>query len=650
MPGPTRRELFAHSGAALAASRSGFAVAAAGRERRVLSGRYGIEKVAAVLLPREKWHPFPTAAEREGWNPLAEEARTALIADGESGLKGDWSPLPATLFLEFARNGNRSNYEHVRNLRRARLHELVIAECVEGKGRFVAEIVNGLWTTLEESYWGVPAHLGMQKAGPGLPDVAEPTVDLFAAETGALIAWIDYLLGPALDAVSPLIRERIHREVDRRILTPNLEREFGWMGFDGGRVNNWNPWINSNWLTAALLLERDEQRRRATVARSLRSLDYFLDSYHDDGGCDEGPSYWSVAGGALFDCLELLRSATAGSVDVYDVPLVKEIGRYIYRVHINDNYFINFADAPASLRLSADLVYRYGRRIGDEKMSALGAWAGGGNDRSYRDEGMGRQLPALFGLAELRSAPRSQALVRDTWFPGIQVIAARVEEGSARGLYLAAKGGHNAESHNHNDVGNFIVYANGEPFLIDVGVETYTAKTFSPQRYDIWTMQSAYHNLPTIDGVMQKDGRRFAASDVRYRSDGGAAELSLNIAGAYPPEAGLELWKRTLRLDRAKNQIDVRDEYKLRKRASQITLTLMTPCAVSEGAPGELLLTGAASKLKMLFDARALKASTEEIPVRDAHLKGVWGDRLYRILLRADAPPAEAAWAVRISM
>ncbi len=90
----------------------------------------------------------------------------------------------------------------------------------------------------------------------------------------------------------------------------------------------------------------------------------------------------------------------------------------------------------------------------------------------------------------------------------------RSSEGSAEGLYLAAQGGHNAESHNHNDVGNFIVYADGEPAIIDVGVETYTAKTFSAQRYEIWTMQSAYHNLPTVNGVMQGAGRQFEARDV----------------------------------------------------------------------------------------------------------------------------------------
>ena len=42
-------------------------------------------------------------------------------------------------------------------------------------------------------------------------------------------------------------------------------------------------------------------------------------------------------------------------------------------------------------------------------------------------DSLGRQLPALFHLAELRQAPRAQALIRDAWLPGIQVMAARIE-------------------------------------------------------------------------------------------------------------------------------------------------------------------------------------------------------------------------------
>ena len=288
------------------------------------------------------------------WESLPESVRKDLVANGEQYLGYKWPNLPATLFLEYARNGNRSRYEHEHFDRRNALTNLIIAECVEGKGRFLDDIANGVWAICEESFWGVPAHIGRQKAGSGLPDPAEPIVDLFAAETGESLAWTYYLLGEQLDRVSPMIRKRIRHEIDRRILTPCLERDdFGWMGFAGGRVNNWNPWCNANWLTCALLVEPDAARRIGAVAKIVRSLDYFFDAYADDGGCDEGPGYWSRAGASLFDCLELLHSATAAQIDVYDQPLVQEIGRYIYRVHIADDYFVNFADASAKAHPSA---------------------------------------------------------------------------------------------------------------------------------------------------------------------------------------------------------------------------------------------------------------------------------------------------------
>jgi hypothetical protein len=529
------------------------------------------------------------------------------------------------------------------------LLDLVLAECVEGTGRLLDEIVNGIWTTCEETYWGLPAHLGLQKAGSGLPDVEEPTVDLFAAETASLLAWTSYLFGAQLDKVSPLVRERIHAEIQRRVLEPNLRRiDFWWMGLDPDvtrRMNNWNPWINSNWLTCALLEERDEKRRTAAVHKSVRSLDRFLDSYHDDGGCDEGPSYWFHAGGSLFDCLELLHSASGGAIDVYDIPLVKEIGRYIYRAHIYDDWVVNFADASAKVELSGDLIYRYGRRIGDARMQSLGAWAAARAESPGTSGSIARRMYALFNAGEIAKPPRAQPLVRDVWLPGTGIMAARIQEGSPRGLYLAAQAGHNAESHNHNDVGNFIVFADGKPAIIDVGVETYSAKTFSSRRYEIWTMQSAYHNVPTIGAVMQAAGREFEATGAEYRSGDTAAEFSLDIAKAYPAEAGLKSWRRRLRLDRARNELEIRDTYSMTKPAPHISLTLMTPANVATSTAGTLDL----GLVRVHYDAAALTPRIEEIKIDDARLLRTWGERLHRILLVADRPPATGEFIVRIA-
>jgi hypothetical protein len=619
-------------------------------QRNLLTGLWTPGKVAAAIHTRERFRPYPTAAERPAWEALPADARSALVAAGERQLKTGWEALPATLQLEFARNGNRSRFEAARDRRRNKLQTLVIAECAEAKGRFVDEIANGVWLTSEETFWGVPAHLGAQKAGVGLPDVTEPVVELFSAETASLLAWTLYLLEPQLAGVSKLLPERIRLETERRILTPCLERDdFSWMGFDGRPVNNWNPWISSNWLTAALLVERDGERRRHSVYKIVRCLDNFLNGYYDDGGCDEGPSYWGRAGASLFDCLELLHQASGGALDVFREPLIRQIGLYICRAHISNEWYTNFADAPARVYPDGDLVYRYGERTGDESMMGHGAFAA-----FFRGEGaipadsIGRQLPALFHLAALRKAPRRQARFRDVWLPGIQVMAARRKEGAAGGLYLAAQGGHNAESHNHNDVGNFVIYADGKPVVIDVGPETYTAKTFSSKRYEIWTMQSAYHNCPTIDGVMQAAGRQYAASEVSYRADEGAAEFRLNLARAYPEEARVGNWKRTLRLDRARNQISLEDAFELTAAAREVSLTLMTPCRVTVDGPGQLTLHMESGAVQVAHD-RALTPKVEDVPLKDARLRSAWGERLFRILLRAESPGTSGRWVTRFT-
>jgi len=638
----------------------------------MLSQRYSLDHLREILVPQARWQPYPTIADRAAWDALPAGLRQFHLAEGEALLDYAWPALPATLFLQFARNGNRRNYEIPHFERRGKVNELVLAECIENQGRFLDDITNGIWAICEESFWGVPAHIGRQAAGQGLPDTREVIVDLFAAETGALLAWASYLLGDRLDTVSPLLRDRIAREVDQRILTPCLERDdYNWMGFDNParRVNNWNPWICSNWLACTLLLETHEARRQASVFKILRTVDNFVDPYPRDGGCDEGPSYWGRAGASLFDNLELLYSATEGQIDIYDDPLIQEIGRFIHRVHIADDYYINFADAPALVYPDAMLVYHYGLRIGDEPMMALGAWlaerqavqSGGSDESAERNAGalkkrnvptsMGRRLPALFALTTLPAVPTAPPLPRDVWLPAIEVMVARDEAGSTAGFFVAAKGGHNAESHNHNDIGNFVIYVDGKPVIVDAGVETYTAKTFGEQRYAIWTMQSAYHSLlPTIDGVQQAPGANFKATAVQYQANEQTATIALDIAAAYPSAAQIERWRRTITLQR-NSAVQIQDEYALATQPNTLELSVVTPCTVDVATPGvidfgarPILGDRVAGSGQLTYDATIFTVTTETISITDERLGGTWGESLIRVVLQATRPAPRGQW------
>jgi hypothetical protein len=623
----------------------------------MLTQAYPFDSLRALLIPRDQWHPHPNAAERDFWEDLPQVYRRGQIRLGEEALAFDWPLLPATLLLEYARTGNRTHYQDVRTARRNALQNLVIAECVEGKGRFVDQIVNGIWVTCEESFWGVPAHLRRQDGGEGLPDVSRPTVDLFAADTSSLFAWTTYLLKPELDSVSSLVVDRMLLEIDKRILTPNLEDEFHWMGFGnpGRRVNNWNPWINSNWLATTLLLEPDPERRLKSVARSIETLDKFIDPYPKDGGCDEGIGYWNRAGGALFDCLELLHSATDGEIDVYDDPLIQEMGKFAYRMQIGVDYFVNFADASTKVSPPASVIYRYGKRIGDENLVAFGAWAAGRQKlgKGGLKDGLGRTLATLEIIEELQSAKGDAPLPRDVWLPDTQVMTARREAGSTEGLFLAAKGGHNNESHNHNDIGNFIVYSDGRPVLVDAGVDDYTRKTFRDSRYEIWTMRSGYHSLPTINGILQKEGEKYSASEVEYSQKEDGATLRLDISRAYPTEAGVRSWVRAVDFVNG-DRITVTDSYEL-EIANEICMSLLTPCDVIQEVPGRLDLKetdfgkGFVSGSAMVgYDSGMFEVTQEKVPIDGDRLTKVWGDCLTKITLTAMDPKLQDEWVLRI--
>jgi hypothetical protein len=633
----------------------------------MLSDKYTSETLRDILVPHTDYRPFPTASDREPWSAVPEPIRAAYLDRATKALGHEWPALPATLYLEFARNGNRRNYERVSFGRRTTLCDLILAECFEGQGRFTDDIVNGIWAICEESFWGIPACMYMQKHGPGLPDVEEPVVPLFVAETILLMSWAVYLLEPQLNEVSPLIVDRIKLESANRVLNPLRDRDdFWWMGLGDNvhpitgkkrRVNNWNPWIISNWLTAALILDEDEDSRVQHIAKALKSLDQFIDPYPEDGGCDEGPSYWGRAGASLFDCLELLDSATGGTINVYDDPKIQEIGRFVYRAQIADRYFVNFADASALVLPSASITYLYGKRIGDNDLMDLGAWAADQRRQteSWALDTIGRALPAMFAYQEILARNPRQPLPRDVWLPEIEVYVSRDEAGSSDGLFVTAKGGHNEESHNHNDVGTFSVYRDGLPLLVDAGVETYTAKTFSAERYDIWTMQTAYHNLPTFNGVQQMPGMEFRASEVAYASDDSSSSIALELKQAYPADCGLNSWKRTVRHIRGE-RIEIDDVYSFASPPTDLTWHLITPSDVSVDEDGWIHLTPAntvgdlnSADGWVSFDADRLSVSHEEIEISDERMSAFWGKRLIRINLTARSPESERSFNLRVT-
>jgi hypothetical protein len=482
---------------------------------------------------------------------------------------------------------------------------LVLAESIEDKGRFTEAILNGVWSICEESFWGVPAHI----SGTGLPDVENPVVELFSAETAAVLGLTDYFTGEKLDKINPLIRKRIYFETNKRIFQPLLTQsdKYGWMS-KTKPVNNWNPWIMSNWILSNLLLEKDESKRATMIYAAMSGLDAYLNSLGDDGGCDEGPSYWFAAGGSVYDCLELLQSSTKNKVNIYDNPLIRNIASYVVKTHIDGNYFVNFADADPTLRPDGLMLYRFGNAINDEQLKGFARWAMA-TFPNFRAEGNQRmrQLQNALMAGKLENDTNSYKPLPEAWISDIQEMTAR----TPNGLFLAAHGGHNAESHNHNDVGDFIIYVKGQPMIIDAGRGNYTARTFSNQRYQLWFTRSDHHNLPIINGQVEQEGREFKATDVKFSSDKNQVQLDMNIAEAYPQAAGIQSWKRNISLNRLKEKIIIKDEGQFTQNLQSLQQVFMTVCEVSIPTPGKIVFKNDSTILNLQYDPKKWTITTD---------------------------------------
>lgn len=618
-----------------------------GQKQNLLSGRFSSEELSKILIPRVQWTPFPRPDDRTGWEKADSEMLKNYLKAAEGYLSYQWPSIPATKSLLIERTGNRSEYESISFEKRRVLGTLLIAEIYENKGRFLDQIIDGIWSICEESFWGASAHLPKDKEYSGLMDISQPFVELFSAETATYLAWVDYFLGDKLDAVSPQLRKRIYLETNKRIFEPLMNKPHGWMSANanGRRPNNWNPWICSNWINAALLLEKDEARRTAMVAKALNVLDQFVNPYPQDGGCDEGPGYWGAAAASLYDNISLLNLASHDAFRyVYADEKIRNMGRFIYRAQISPRYFLNFADADPQPRMAASMIYRFGKDIKDPDMMKFGAY--------YRDQDEGsvggfhffRTFFSLFLRKEFKSAPKALPLPQDVWFPDLQVMIARDKPGSTDGFFLAAKGGNNDESHNHNDIGNYIVYYDGFPLLIDVGRGTYTRKTFSDKRYDIWFNCSDFHNVPTINGKTQPPGAAFKATSVAYSKQNGLATVSMELAQCYPSAADINSCRRTVTLRRGKS-VEVVDVFSM-KNASELTEHLMTCYTAEVGSRGELIIhyrpeNRAAKDFVVKYDPSKLQPSVEKIRLVAMEDKGVlekWGDNIYRINFKAVKP------------
>ena len=555
------------------------------------------------------------------------EKMEGVIKEAESYLDLDIPFIPLSAYRDFWVTGNRSSFGTPYSKRRDMLVHLSLAEYYEHEGRFASKLCDVLWAVLEETTWVKNAHAvhNPTALGATVPPVYDETtlhgLDIFSAATGAILTMVLTLNGDTLDSFSPILRERIEYEVTKRLIKPFVTNHHSWSGAYGTKCNNWCTWICTNMLYVAGYLEKREAMREAIVSRVLSYLDNYTTYIPEDGGCDEGPGYWNGAGAAYFGCLETIHDLTGGAIDIFSDPLVKAMGEYIMKVNVNADRFLNFADCSSQFYADGFMIMRFGARCGSEALLAFGKMMA--MNCSTRP---GTNMPVVH-LRDLQMPRPTDATVtrapRSTWMPYLKVGMLRESEDTSVGICIGVKGGHNGESHNHNDVGSFMIYNNGEPSVIDPGSVSYTRDTFGKNRYTIWAMQSHYHNLPAFGGVGERNGKQFASSREEY--DGERQRISLGLEGAYESAAMLEEYTRSYEL--SDGAAIITDDIRL-KEAREIDFRLITHRRPEPMEDGRLAL---ANGVALSYDPRLSYSVEPFVGANSNPMKG-WGTpELYRL-------------------
>ena len=576
------------------------------------------------------------------------------------------TPIPALPFSSlhlFNTAGTRIEYEQPYFARRTRLAALALAALIDAGDVHLAALQDTLWAICDEYSWCLPAHFGdgATPAGHGRQSPVY-VVDLFAAETGFALSEIISLLA---DRLHPWIVERVHAEIERRVFHPMFSdpAPFAWET----RLNNWAAVCGGSVGMTVLIAERDPERQAGMTYRCLSALDSFLEGFGADGGCAEGISYWQYGFGYFVYFSEMLFEYTQGEIDllaaergtphpahshvddarpstvergtpgpahsrvddarpstdgretprpahsrVDDVKpstgeKIRRIAAFPAQVSLDRDHFVNFSDGALHAVLHPGLLCRLAARVqaplpflsGMVPFQRNSSWPYVTRDLLWTD-------PALF------DRPVSGG---GCYYPDMGWVIDRADIAGVP-VAFAAKGGHNGESHNHNDLGHFILYAGGESLLADLGAGVYTREYFRSQRHEFIHTRSLGHSVPLINGQEQAAGAEHAAVVPRYEPTPDGLLLDLDLTRAYAV-ASLRQYTRAFRWSRAAAsdvaELVVTDTFAFDAVPStleEIFISLLQP----ELTCGLVRWAGARAALNLPYDPARFSATSEAIP------------------------------------
>ncbi|MDO5308922.1 MAG: hypothetical protein Q4G03_05450 [Planctomycetia bacterium] len=482
-------------------------------------------KYGVALIPREYW-------EQMAQTPSGRSA----IATADKLLNEELPTITEELYKEYYRNGNRSNYQTVFGRAQSRVVGLALGEAFTNQGKYISALNEALDFFCSLNSWVLPAHDSNAK----IYDGEVMYSDLGSTCAGGDVALVVNLLRDKLD---PTIVEKATQCVQERVLQPylNAVRNEKATGMWWVRThNNWSAVCHCGTVAAALnLLDSAQERAFYLAGAEYFSTHGFLLGFTNDGYCSEGMGYWDYGFGYYIMLGALAYNATHGQLDLFRFEQIRPVLDFAMNMEIDSNCYATFADCSTAARPTPAYVGYVSRfkNLGYLEYEKRGLGANFPFGSLLRIASMGADRDFVF--REMPENPERYKLPERSEFPDAGVLICRPNDAAqAQYFALALKGGNNAEMHNHNDVGSYLLLlgARGaKPTFIcrDPGGEVYTQRTFSANRYQGQLLNSYGHPVPRINGVLQSPGVNSRGVLLEKSYSDQLDRYKLDIASAY---------------------------------------------------------------------------------------------------------------------
>jgi Heparinase II/III-like protein len=291
--------------------------------------------------------------------------------------------------------------------------------------------------------------------------------------------------------------------------------------------NTWSEVCFGGLALGALAVAEHAPDLSASVLSALKAPAFsaHLRRFAPDGGDVEGPGYWGYSTMYLTFLLSALETALGNDLGLGQTEGLASMGQFrMYSIGPSGRQ-LNYADAVEEPAPAPQMFWMAGRYDRPEYAAHEHAWLA----RS-------RIAPSVFHVLWSARPPTRAASLPPTSarFRNVDVAVLRGDWRDALGSWVALKGGSNAATLGHLDLGSFVIDALGERWAIDPGPDYFDLpEYFGPRRWTYFRLGTGSHNTLLVDGQNQDSSA--AAPIVAFGDDSYRAFAVTDLSAAYRP-------------------------------------------------------------------------------------------------------------------